>query len=149
MSEGYYYDPYERKRRAARVMRQNKLAKIASAGLPIDGDPVETRKPVRTADSLLDAAIESVTRDMYSEETRFFDMLRERWDGLFPNCPARPGRWQDGKLVLYVATAGQSFAMRPKLPAMKKKIRELEGVPQGRFALLVEIRAASPTVRCC
>ena len=149
MSEGYYYDPYERKRRAARVARQNKLTKIVSDGLPIDGDPVETRKPVRKADSLLDAAIEAVTRDMYGEETRFLDSLREQWDDLFPNCPARPGRFQDGKLVLYVATAGQSFAMRPRLPAMKKKIRETEGAPQGRFALLVEIRppAMDPVLR--
>ena len=141
MSDNRYYDPYERKRRAARVIRQNRLAKIVSAGLPIDGDPVETRKPVRKADSFFDAVMESVTRDMYGEETRFFDSLRERWGALFPNCPARPGRWQEGKLVLYVATAGQSFAMRPKLPAMKKKIGALEGAPKGRFALLVEIHA--------
>ena len=141
MSDGYYFDPYERKRRAARVIRQNKLAKIVSAGVPIDGDPVETRKPVQQADSLFDAVMESVARDMYREETRFFDILRERWDALFPNCPARPGRWQEGKLVLYVSTAGQSFAMRPKLPAMKKKIIALEGAPKGRLALLVEIHA--------
>ena len=141
MSDNYYYDPYERKRRAARVIRQNKLAKIVSAGVPIDGDPVETRKPVQKADSLFDVVMESVTRDMYSEETRFFDSLREQWNTLFPNCPARPGRWQEGKIVLYVSTAGQSFAMRPKLPAMKKKISALEGAPKGRFALLVEIHA--------
>ena len=73
MSDNYYYDPYERKRRAARVIRQNKLAKIVSVGVPIDGDPVETRKPVQKADSLFDAVMEAVTRDMYSEETRFFD----------------------------------------------------------------------------
>ena len=135
------YDPYERKRRAARLSRQGKLARIATAGLPIDGDPAETRKPVEAVGGLMDAVMESMKRDMYKEEAQFFDDVRERWDALFPDCPARPGRWQEGKLVLYVATAGQSFAMRPKLPAMKRKLLTLDGAPKGRFALLVEIHA--------
>ena len=135
------YDPYEKKRREARLARQGKLARIVTAGIPIDGDPTETRKPVENLGGLLDAVMESMKRDMYKDEARFFDNVREQWDTLFPDCPARPGRWQEGKLVLYVATAGQSFAMRPKLPAMKKKIIALEGAPKGRFALLVEIHA--------
>ncbi len=135
------YDPYEQKRRAARLARQGKLARIVTAGIPIDGDPTETRKPVENLGGLLDAVMESMKRDMYKDEARFFDNVREQWDTLFPDCPARPGRWQEGKLVLYVATAGQSFAMRPKLPAMKKKIIALEGAPKGRFTLLVEIHA--------
>ena len=135
------YDPYEKKRRAARLARQGKLARIVTAGIPIDGDPSETRKPVENLGGLLDAVMESMKRDMYKDEARFFDNVREQWDTLFPDCPAHPGRWQDGKLVLYVATAGQSFAMRPKLPAMKKKIIALEGAPKGRFTLLVEIHA--------
>ena len=135
------YDPYEKKRRAARLARQGKLARIVTAGIPIDGDPAETRKPVENLGGLLDAVMESMKRDMYKDEARFFDNVREQWDTLFPDCPAHPGRWQDGKLVLYVATAGQSFAMRPKLPAMKKKILALEGAPKGRFTLLVEIHA--------
>ena len=133
------FDPYERKRRMARQARQGRLARIATDGLPIDGDPKETRKPVQTAGSVFDEVLESVRRDMYKDEARFFDALREQWDALFPGCPAKPGRWQEGKLVLYVATAGQSFAMRPKLPAMKRKILGLDGAPKGRLALLVEI----------
>lgn len=133
------FDPYERKRRMARQARQGRLARIATDGLPIDGDPKETRKPVQTVGSVFDEVLESVRRDMYKDEARFFDALREQWDVLFPGCPAKPGRWQEGKLVLYVATAGQSFAMRPKLPAMKRKILGLDGAPKGRFVLLVEI----------
>ena len=84
--------------------------------------------------------MDSVARELYRDEVRFFDRLREQWAELFPGCPARPGRWQEGKLVLYVATAGQSFALRPKLPAMKRRILALDGAPKGRFALLVEIK---------
>ena len=133
------YDPYAKKRLAAREARQRRLSAIASPDLPVDGDPMETRRPVQTVGGMFDAVMESVNRDLYREESRFLDTLRERWDELFPGCPARPGRWQDGKLVLYVTTAGQSFAMRPRLPAMKRKIATLKGAPQGRFILLVEI----------
>ncbi len=134
-------DPYEKKRLAAVAARQKRLMKVVSADLPIDGDPAETRKAVETVGGLAAAAIESLQRDLYREETLFIDRLRDRWDEMFPGCPAKPGRWQAGKLVLYVATAGQSFAMRPKLPAMKRKIMAVEGAPKGRFALLVEIRS--------
>ena len=134
------YDPYAKKRLAACEARQRRLLAVASPGLPVDGDPVETRCPMQTVGGMFDAVMESVNRDLYRDEARFLDMLRERWSELFPGCPARPGRWQDGKLVLYVSTAGQSFAMRPKLPAMKRRIAALEGAPKGRFILLVEIR---------
>ena len=134
------FDPYEQKRRRAREQRQSRLNRIVSPGLPIDGDAVEARRPTATVGGLLDAVMDSVARELYRDEARFFDRLREQWAELFPGCPARPGRWQEGKLVLYVATAGQSFALRPKLPTMKRRILALDGAPKGRFALLVEIK---------
>ena len=134
------FDPYAQKRRRAREQRQSRLARIVSPDLPIDGDAVEARRPTVAVGGLLDAVMDSVAREIYRDEARFFDRLREQWAELFPGCPARPGRWQEGKLVLYVATAGQSFALRPKLPAMKRRILALDGAPKGRFALLVEIK---------
>ena len=134
------FDPYAQKRRRAREQRQSRLARIVSPDLPIDGDAVEARRPTVAVGGLLDAAMDSVAREIYRDEARFFDRLREQWAELFPGCPARPGRWQEGKLVLYVDTAGQSFALRPKLPAMKKRILALDGAPKGRFVLLVEIK---------
>ena len=134
------FDPYEQKRRRAREQRQSRLNRIVSPDLPIDGDAVEARRPTVAVGGLLDAVMDSVARELYRDEARFFDRLREQWTELFPGCPARPGRWQEGKLVLYVATAGQSFALRPKLPAMKRRILALDGAPKGRFALLVEIK---------
>ena len=134
------FDPYAQKRRRAREQRQSRLARIVSPDLPIDGDAVEARRPTVAVGGLLDAAMDSVAREIYRDEARFFDRLREQWAELFPGCPARPGRWQEGKLVLYVATAGQSFALRPKLPTMKRRILALDGAPKGRFVLLVEIK---------
>ena len=134
------FDPYEQKRRRAREQRQSRLARIVSPDLPIDGDAVEARRPTVAVGGLLDAVMDSVAREIYHDEARFFDRLREQWAELFPGCPARPGRWQEGKLVLYVATAGQSFALRPKLPAMKRRILALDGAPKGRLVLLVEIK---------
>ena len=134
------FDPYAQKRRRAREQRQSRLARIVSPDLPIDGDAVEARRPTVAVGGLLDAVMDSVAREIYRDEARFFDRLRERWAELFPECPARPGRWQEGKLVLYVATAGQSFALRPKLPAMKRRILALDGAPKGRLVLLVEIK---------
>lgn len=136
------FDPYEKKRRAAREARQRRLDGIVSPDLPIDGDALETRRPVQTFGGIFDTVMESLNRDIYRDEARFLDTLRERWSELFPGCPARPGRFQDGRLVLYVSTSGQSFALRPKLPAMKRRIMALEGAPKGRFVLLVEIRQA-------
>ena len=138
--DDYFFDPYAKKRRLARQARQARLDRIVSPDLPIDGDSTETRRPTATVGGLLDAVMDSVARELYRDEARFFDRLREQWAELFPGCPARPGRWQDGKLVLYVATAGQSFALRPKLPAMKKRILALDGAPKGRLVLLVEIK---------
>ena len=134
------FDPYAQKRRRAREQRQSRLARIVSPDLPIDGDAVEARRPTVAVGGLLDAVMDSVAREIYRDEARFFDRLREQWAELFPGCPARPGRWQEGKLVLYVATAGQSFALRPKLPAMKRRILALDGAPKGRLVLLVEIK---------
>ena len=138
--DDYFFDPYAKKRRLARQARQARLDRIVSPDLPIDGDSTETRRPTAAVGGLLDAVMDSVARELYRDEARFFDRLREQWAELFPGCPARPGRWQEGKLVLYVATAGQSFALRPKLPAMKKRILALDGAPKGRFVLLVEIK---------
>ena len=136
------FDPYEKKRREAREVRQRRLDGIVSPDLPVDGDPVETRKPVQPLGGIFDAVMDSINRDIYRDEARFLDMLRERWDALFPGCPARPGRFQEGRLVLYVSTSGQLFALRSRLPAMKRKILALGGAPSGRLTMLLEIHSA-------
>ncbi len=134
-----FNDPYARKRLAAQAARQRKLIKVVSQDLPVDGDPAETRRPTQPLGGLLDSVMESLDHDLHRDESLFLDRLRERWDEMFPNCPARPGRLREGRLVLNVATSGQMFAMRPRLPAMKRKIKEVEGAPKGRLTLLLQI----------
>ncbi|MCQ2391012.1 MAG: hypothetical protein MJ240_06290 [Kiritimatiellae bacterium] len=136
------FDPYEQKRRKARQERQRQLARVVTSGLPIDGDPKECRRPVARAGDTFDAVLESFSKDIFKAENRFFDDVLEQWDTLFPNCPARPGRWAaPNRLILYVATAGQSFAMRPKLPAITRTLKTLPSAPKERFSVIVQIHA--------
>jgi hypothetical protein len=57
---------------------------------------------------------------------------------LFPDCVAKPGRWQDGRLFLYVRTSGQLFGMRTKLPKIKKTLATFPTAPK-RFSVNLEI----------
>lgn len=132
------FDPYYNRRLKARLQRERKLSAVATQGLPIDGDNAETRKPLVRAGDMFDAAIGELRDEIFKEEASFFDTVREAWPKLFPNLPMRPGRWQEGRIVLYVANAGQAFAMRSRLPAVKKQLKTLPGAP-GTFTLLVEI----------
>lgn len=135
------FDPYYNRRLKARLQREERLSKVVSPDLPIDGDNAEARRPMVQAGSVLDAVIDGLNAEMHKEEAGFFDTVRESWPTMFPNLPMRPGRWQEGRIILYVANAGQSFAMRSRLPAIKKKLRELPNAPK-KLTLIVEIHAA-------
>ena len=73
------------------------------------------------------------------EKSPFFDQVCEQWPTLFPDSVAKPGRWQDGRLFLYVRTSGQLFGMRPKLTKIKKALATLPTAPK-RFSVHLEIR---------
>jgi hypothetical protein len=100
---------------------------------PIDPDK---RGRHRTMSSALDAAL----RDLLTERNEFFDSLADRWSALFPGLAARPGRYEDGKIFLYVASASANFAVRPRLKAITEKLRQLPGAPR-RIELRLEIRS--------
>ncbi len=84
------------------------------------------------------SAVEAVFKDLITERNDFFDSLADRWPTLFPNCPARPGRWDDGKLYLYVRSAPALFAFRPRLAAVKRTLSSIPGAPK-RLNILLEI----------
>ena len=65
----------------------------------------------RTSASAFDAAL----KDLLTEKSDFFDSLVDRWRVLFPDVPARPGRYEDGKIFVYVKTAPTLFLLRPRL----------------------------------
>lgn len=119
-----------------------RLAARVTPGLPIDGDAPETRVAARPVGSILTHILD----DLLVEANPFFDAVCEQWATLFPESPARPGRWQDGRLFLYVPSAGQLFALRTRLPAYKRALAALPAAPK-RFTLHLEIHAADRTER--
>lgn len=104
----------------------------------VDWQPREPAKRGRHA--TFDAAVEAAFRDLLTERNPFFDTLADRWPALFPGLPARPGRYEDGKIFLYVKNAPTNFALRPKLPAIKRALAALPGAPK-RLDLRLEIHA--------
>jgi hypothetical protein len=125
-------DPKKLKRDIA---ARSRLAAHATPGLPIDGDVVETRVPMPSMGKLMDGLLAT----LLVEKSPFFDQVCEQWPTLFPDSVAKPGRWQDGRLFLYVRTSGQLFGMRPKLTKIKKALAALPTAPK-RFSVHLEIR---------
>lgn len=125
---------------ARRLLRdrtnRRRLASRATPGLPVDGDALETR----VVSDAVGQVLGRVMADLLVEQNPFFDAVCERWSALFPESPARPGRWQNGKLFLYVASAGQLFALRTKLPAYRRALAALAAAPK-RFSVHLEIHA--------
>lgn len=133
--------PELRRRLRDRASRK-RLAERVTPGLPVDGDPVETRVPAPTVGTLMDG----ILGDLLAEKSVFFDSVCAQWPTLFPDLPARPGRYQDGHLFLYVRTAGQLFALRPKLPKIKKALLPLRSADPNapkRFTLHLEIHSGA------
>jgi len=86
------------------------------------------------------SALEAALRDMIVETNPFFDSLVDNWRALFPDLPIRPGRYEGGKIWLYVGTAPTLFAMRPKLPMIRRKLAALPDAPK-RIELRLEIHS--------
>ena len=87
------------------------------------------------------SALDAATKDLLTEKNEFFDSLVDNWKALFPNLPARPGRYEDGKIFIYVGNAPTLFLMRPKLPAIKRELAKLPGAPK-RIELRLEAHAS-------
>ena len=95
----------------------------------VDWRPLEPSKRGRhaTFSSALDAAF----KDLTTERNAFFDSLADEWKRLFPAMPARPGRYEDGKIVLYVKNPPTLYLMRMKLGTIRKRLSELPGAPRS------------------
>ena len=94
----------------------------------------EQRGRHSTVASAFDAAFKSLTR----EQGGFFDSLVDNWKALFPGVPARPGRYENGRIYVYVRNAPTSYVVRPKLRAMAAKLATLPGAPK-KIDLRLEI----------
>ena len=106
------------------------------------GAPIPRYKPLdpdkRGRHVSFSAAAKVAFEDLTTVRNEFFDSIAERWTSLFPKLPARPGRYDDGKIFLYVKNAPTNFAVRPKLPRIKKALAALPGAPK-RIDLRLEI----------
>ena len=104
----------------------------------VDWRPREPDKRGRHA--TFGAALDAALRGLTAQRDPFFDALADRWPALFPNLPARPGRYEDGKIFLYVRNAPTNFALRAKLPAIRRRLLAEPGAPK-KIDLRLEIHA--------
>ncbi|MBO7721266.1 MAG: hypothetical protein J6T01_02565 [Kiritimatiellae bacterium] len=86
------------------------------------------------------AALEAAFKDLLTEKNEFFDSLADNWKRMFPDLPARPGRYEDGKIFIYVKNAPTSFAVRPKLRGIAARLAKLPGAPK-KVELRMEIHS--------
>lgn len=124
----------ERKRLARDRAARRRFADHLIPGLPVDGDAPEMRVRTPRVGTLLGALVTELTH----VHEPFFDTVCDNWPRLFPSFPAKPGRYQDGRLFLYVRTSGQVFSLRAKLQKVKRALMALPGAPK-RFSVHLEI----------
>lgn len=134
------YDPYFRRRAGATERRERGMSSV-DFSLPVDGDVPAFRTPSTRAGDVLDSIVADLTRD----RSPFFDEVCAKWNALFPDIAARPGKWVSGasggaggRLFLHVGSASASFALRPRLASVRKRLATLTSAPP-RFSVHVEI----------
>ena len=97
---------------------------------------VNERGRHKTVASAFDAAF----KDLTTEKNAFFDSLCDNWTVIYPDLPATPGRYEDGKIFIYVRNAPTSFVVRPKLRAIAARLAQLPGAPK-KVDLKLEIHS--------
>lgn len=86
------------------------------------------------------SALDAAFQDLTTERNAFFDSLPDAWSGLFPSLAARPGRYEDGKIVLYIKNPPTLYAVRMKLGMIRKRLSELPGAPK-KIDLRLEVHS--------
>ena len=84
------------------------------------------------------SAVSAAVDDILRERNEFFDSLADRWQALFPALAARPGRYSDGRIILYVKSAPALFSIRPRLASIRRTLLALPGAPK-KIDLTLEI----------
>lgn len=116
------------------------LASRLTPGLPVDADPPELRRKAACVGDTLTRTLD----DLLTVQHAFFDRLTAEWATRFPDIPARPVRFQEDarvfKIVLALSNAGQAFALRPRLPHLKRALKAMDGAPKKKIDVIVTIR---------
>lgn len=118
------------------VSARRRFAAHLTPGLPVDADPVELRHAVPGIGGLMKAMAD----ELLVVRNPFFDAVSAQWDSLCPGIAARPGRFENGRLFLYVRSSAALFAIRPKLRKIKAVLASLPAAP-ARFSVHLEIHA--------
>lgn len=84
--------------------------------------------------------MEAAFADLTTERNDFFDTLPDAWPRLFPTLAAKPGRYEDGKIVLYVKNPPTLYAVRMKLGMIRSKLATLPGAP-GKIDIRLEVHS--------
>lgn len=95
----------------------------------------EARRRHKTFEGAAKAALDSLLTSRHP----FIDALADEWPKLFPKLPARPGRYEDGMIFLYVPNAPLLFSVRPKLGEIRRRLMTLPNAPK-KIDLRLEIR---------
>ena len=90
---------------------------------PIDPDK---RGRHKTTASALAAAF----KDLTTEKNPFYDSLVDNWKRIFPDLPARPGRYEDGTIFIYVKNSSTAYLVRPRLRKIAAMLAALPGAPK-------------------
>lgn len=117
-------------------LARRRLASRLVPGLPVDADPVELRHSTPSVGGLM----KSIVDELLMERNPFFDTVSSQWAALCPGIAARPGRFENGRLFLYVRSSAALFAIRPKLRKVKTALSALPEAP-ARFSVHLEIHA--------
>ena len=125
---------FEKKRLARDRAARRRLEDRLIPGLPVDADAVEMRIKMPRMGMMLDSLVTELTE----VHEPFYDTVCDNWARLGPDFPAKPGRYREGRLFLYVRTSGQVFSLRSKLPKVKKLLMTLPGAPR-RFTVHLEV----------
>lgn len=87
-----------------------------------------------------DSALAAALKDLTTERNDFFDAVADAWPRLFPGVAARPGRFDDGRIVLYAKSPAALYATRMKLGAVRRRLSELPDAPK-RIDLRLEVHS--------
>lgn len=105
----------------------------------VDWKPLDPEKRGRHKDAA--SAFDAAFKALSEASDEFYDSLVDNWRALFPDVPARPGRYDNGRIYVYVRNAPTSYVVRPKLRAMAAKLAALPGAPK-KVDLRLEIHVS-------
>lgn len=102
--------------------------------------PSGRRAAERGRHATFDSALAAALKDLTTERDAFFDAVAAAWPQLCSDIAARPGRFEDGRIVLYARSPSALYATRMKLGAVRRRLSGLPRAPK-RIDLRLEVHS--------